>query len=154
MESLAQAAPALGSQHRSQPRAKAPGHVRVRQAHFRLSNLLSFSDTVFFGLVLLVAWFLYVIDILANYPDRYGVIAAANLLLYLASRTLQFGIAVALSDRRSELAPLAWVLPFFGLYRIVFRLVRLVAFGQELFFRWSYRDAFAPAKVREEMIVY
>jgi cellulose synthase/poly-beta-1,6-N-acetylglucosamine synthase-like glycosyltransferase len=126
----------------------------VRQAHFSLSNLLSFSDTVFFTVILLFGWMFYLAEMLIHHPDRYGVILAANFLLYLALKTVQFGIALALTDRRAELARLFWIIPFFGIYRIVSRFVRILATLQELLFRWSYRDPFAPEKVREEMIVY
>ncbi len=124
------------------------------QRHFGLLNMLSFADTMFFAVVLSIGWLVYALDLGIRRPPHWIAIAFASYLLHLALKTIQYGIALAVSPRRKELASLAVYLPLFSLYRIACRVVRLVAVIQELVFRRSYKDPFAPEKVRKEMIVY
>ncbi len=124
------------------------------QRHFSLSNLVSFVDTMFFAVVLSLGWLVYAADLSIRRPEHWVAIAFASYLLHLLLKTTQYAIALAVTPRRKELFGLAVYLPLFSFYRIVCRIVRLVAVIQEVVFRKSYRDPFAPEKVRKEMIVY
>ncbi len=126
----------------------------VRAAHFSVRNLLSFADTVFFGLILSLVWLGYVVDVLVTRPGYSLHVLAIGLTFHFLLKVLQFSIALAISNRRSEYAGLALYLPVFELYRVLQRLVRIFATLQELLFRSSYRDPFAPRKVQLEMDVY
>lgn len=126
----------------------------VFQANFSLSNLLSFIDTIFFAVFLALVWLVYIVDIIVHYPDRAGLILFVNFCLRLLLKLIQFLIALAVSERKLEYLGLILYLPLFGIYRIVMKLVRIAATLQELLFRWSYRDPFAPEKVRKQMEVY
>jgi hypothetical protein len=53
-----------------------------------------------------------------------------------------------------RLIPLLLVLPIYPFYRLFLKLIRLTALGQEVFFRKSYQDPFAPAQVRAQMEIY
>jgi cellulose synthase/poly-beta-1,6-N-acetylglucosamine synthase-like glycosyltransferase len=121
-------------------------------ANFSLSNLLSFVDTVFFGVLLTLIWVVYIIDTIINYPDMYRLILFANLCLHALLKFMQFGIVLIISERRREHLSLIPYLPFYVVYRLLLKLVRLTASLQELLFRWSYRDPFAPVKVRGQMV--
>jgi cellulose synthase/poly-beta-1,6-N-acetylglucosamine synthase-like glycosyltransferase len=126
----------------------------VRQANFSVRNLLSFVDAVGFGIVLALVWTGYTIDVALSGREHSVDILVVNLILYFMLKVCQFGIALAVSDRRREHARLAPYLPLFELYRVALRLVRIAATLQELLFRASYRDPFAPSKVQAEMEVY
>ncbi|RMH37989.1 MAG: glycosyltransferase family 2 protein [Nitrospirae bacterium] len=118
--------------------------------HFRLTNLLSFVDTVFFSVVLSLTWLIYAVHMVTVYPHRYGLILFVNYCLYSAAKLTQFAIALTISERR-ELWRLIVALPFFVAYRVCARVLRIVASLQELLFHASDRDPFAPEKVRKQM---
>ncbi|RMF85319.1 MAG: glycosyltransferase [Nitrospinota bacterium] len=124
-------------------------------AHFSLSNLVSFVDTIFFAVFLSLVWLVYFIDIILHYPNWYTKILLINYFLHLSAKLLQFLIALIISERKGEYISLVFYLPLFELYRMLFlKLIRIAALLQELFFRWSYRDPFAPEKVRNQIEVY
>jgi cellulose synthase/poly-beta-1,6-N-acetylglucosamine synthase-like glycosyltransferase len=126
----------------------------ITLAHFRVRNFISFVDTIFFGVVMAILWLVYAALILIEYPDRYALIFVAVFCMHLALRFAQFGVGLVVSDRRAELVSLIAYLPLFSVYRMVLKLIRIVATIQELVFRTSYRDEFAPAKVRGQVEVF
>lgn len=127
---------------------------RVGNAHFRILNLLSFLDTVVFSVVLSLAWLVYVADVAIRRPQWAGTILAANFFFHFLLKSCQFAIAAVVTERGRQSLDLALWLPLFGVYRIITRFVRLAAITQEVLFRWSYKDPFAPEKVRKQVTVY
>lgn len=124
------------------------------QANFSFTNMVSFFDTIFFSNVVPLLWIVYILDIHRTYPDRVWVILFANYCLHILLKLAQLLIAIDISERKTEYMSLFFCVPLFGPYRILSKLVRLLATLQELLFRWSYKDPFAPEKVRKEMEVY
>ncbi len=125
-------------------------------AGFDWRTALAFVDTMFFSVFLTLVWAVYFIHLLlVDTPERPGVIIAANFFLHMLLKLSQYLVALLLCERWREYLTLIVYTPFFGLYRILQKLVRILAVTQELLLRWSYyRDPFAPEKVRNQMEVF
>ena len=123
-------------------------------ANFRPSTFVSFFDTFLFLAVLPAMWLVYTIDMLLNFKGDYDFILLTMLVLHYFSTTLRTLIGLVVCDFEYRHLPLLLSLPFYPLYRILLKMIRLVALAQEIFFRSSYRDPFAPAQVRAQMEVY
>ena len=123
-------------------------------ANFRPSTSVSFFDTFLFLAVLPAMWLVYTIDMLLNFKGDYDFILLTMLVLHYFSTTLRTLIGLVVCDFEYRHLPLLLSLPFYPLYRILLKMIRLVALAQEIFFRSSYRDPFAPAQVRAQMEVY
>lgn len=128
--------------------------LNVKQASFDLSNFVSFLDTFFFIAVLPVIWLIYMVDIVIAYPGEYGYILVAVFILHLGLNFLRALMGLLITHRDLDFFDICIVVPMYGLYRLALKLVRIYAVGQELLFRSSYRDPFAPEKVRKNMKVY
>jgi len=124
------------------------------RASFSLSNFISFADTFFFVAILPIVWLIYMIDILVAYPGEYGYIFIAVLMLHVFLNFARALIGLLITDRTIDLRDILIAVPVYGFYRLLLKLVRITAVVQELAFRSSYRDPFAPEKVRENMKVY
>ena len=122
--------------------------------HFRVRNLLSFLDTLFFSLILAFLWVGYVIQVLIQHPDNLGLILFVNFCLFSMTKLTQLLIALSISNQGFGNLRLAWVFPCMIVYRGLERIIRIVASLQELIFRSSYRDPFSPPKVQKQMAVY
>jgi biofilm PGA synthesis N-glycosyltransferase PgaC len=120
-------------------------------ANFRLSDLVSFLDTIFFHLVLACVTVVYLVDITVNFREALPLLLLLNYTVYFAAELLEFGAAVLLSGRWTTMAALLY-LPLYNPYKMLLKFFRLIGYAQELFFRASRRDTFAPAKVRRRMI--
>jgi hypothetical protein len=94
------------------------------------------------------------VDIVIAYPGEYGYILLAVLILHLGLNFLRALMGLLITGRDIDLFDIVVAIPLYGLYRLVLKLVRIYAVSQELLFRSSYRDPFAPEKVRENMKVY
>ena len=123
-------------------------------ANFRLSSMISFADAFFFLALLPVLWLIYTVDMFFYFPGDYDFILLTMLVLHYISMTFRTltGLIVCQFDYR--LIPLLLVLPIYPFYRLFLKLIRLTALGQEVFFRKSYQDPFAPAQVRAQMEIY
>ena len=109
---------------------------------------------MFFVALLPVLWLIYMLDILIAYPGEYGYIFIAVFILHLGLNLTRALMGLLITDRDIDLFDIFVAIPLYGLYRLVLKLVRITAVTQELLFRASYRDPFAPEKVRENMKVY
>lgn len=142
---------------RSVVRNKARKHqdvFRAGLASFRLSNFISFVDTLFFTVVLPLGWLIYVCDILINYSGDYAFVFLTTLMFYVVFTYGRVLVAELVTGRELDWVDFLLVIPVFGLYRLTVKLVRICAVMQEFLFRASYRDPFAPEQVRANMKVY
>ncbi len=119
--------------------------------NFRLREVVSFVDSLFFHVVLSFMTVFYLIDMSINYPHLLPFILILNYILYFSSELIEFATAVILSKRWGDLVHIIY-LPIFNPYKIFLKFFRIVGYIQELFFNYSYRDAFSPLKVRQRMI--
>ena len=126
----------------------------IKNNNFSLSNLWAFFDNIFFLMLMPFAWVLYLIDLFLHYTDVIMLILFVNLCLHLLLRFAQFTIAVILSERKKLPFELLPYLFFYGIYMMFYKIVRVIAYLQELLFRFSYKDPFAPEKIRKKMIRY
>ncbi len=126
----------------------------VMAANFRFSNFFSFVDNLFYGVLLPVLWFFYLIDTAINYPRDYGYILFTVVAVQLGLHSIRVTLASSVSGARIDWSDLLLTFPFYSFYRIAIKLVRIVSVFQELLFRSSYQDPFVPKKVREQMEIY
>ncbi|MCB7129504.1 MAG: glycosyltransferase, partial [Candidatus Brocadiales bacterium] len=119
--------------------------------NFMIRTTLSFMDTIFFHVVLAVLSLVYLIDLSVNYRQIMIFILVVNYLAYFLAECLELIIAAILTRSWSNLG-LFLYLPVYNPYKIMLKIFRVVAYFQELVFRYSYHDPFAPYKVRERMI--
>jgi biofilm PGA synthesis N-glycosyltransferase PgaC len=116
--------------------------------HFKFPSFFSFVENITFSIILNVKWFVYLGDMLYNYPSVWVSIFVTNVLLYTATNYLKF-ILYALYRTRKN-APMSYYLVYipcmvlyFGFY---LRLVRTIAHIQEFVFKSSYKDPWNPLK--------
>lgn len=112
---------------------------------------MSFLDTLFFSVVITCFWMVYVFDMFMSYPERFFMILFANYILHLLLKVPQVAIGFWISRRRATHLMTLLCLPLYTGYKIFLKFVRFIAIIQELFFRSSFNDPFAPGKVRQEM---
>ena len=119
--------------------------------NFDYTNLLAVCEPFFSHLILAWITLFYVIDMIVHFPLFLPAILLANYFLYLCMSMIEFIIAVALSERKlDDITGLVYL----GMYHSFIwfhKIIRLVAYIQEIFFYSSYRDPFAPKKVRRNM---
>lgn len=119
--------------------------------NFRLREVVSFVDSLFFHVVLSLVTVFYLIDISVNYPRILPFILLLNYLLYFFSELIELVTAVALSKRWEDLTFVIFM-PIFNPYKILLKFFRIIGYAQELFFSYSYLDHFTPYKVRQRMM--
>lgn len=125
-----------------------------RNRHFRLGNLVSFLDSMFYSVGLAFIWAVYLVQIMIQMPARMEIIFLAHYYLFTVMKLAQLGIALVVSERGAAYSQLLWVIPITVLYRKALRIFRIVASIHELCCRASSRDPFAPEKVRKQMPIY
>jgi len=119
--------------------------------NFRLIDAITFIDSIFFHLILSAVTVTYLVDMSVNYPTTLPLILMINFIVYFCAEVVELLVATVLSGRKADLKLLLYV-PLFNPYKLFIKLVRLSAYGQELFMKFSYHDPFAPIKVRQRMI--
>jgi cellulose synthase/poly-beta-1,6-N-acetylglucosamine synthase-like glycosyltransferase len=125
--------------------------ILLPTANFNFSNFLAVMDNIFFNFILNFKWFIYIIDIIVNFPHVLKYIVLMNYLLYFISNIAQFIIALKLTPDR-EIAKryrkLIVYLPLMPLYHGIFiRCIRTYSYLAELLFKKSYEDPWNPWKV-------
>ena len=115
---------------------------------FKFSNFISSFENITYNLVLNFKWWLYAIDMTVNYPTILLFIIPFNILLYTITNFLKFLIFSLFRTRKNEsvsyfLIYLPCLVFYFGLY---LRIVRTIAYVDELFFKRSYEDNWNPSK--------
>ncbi len=122
-----------------------------RSKNFRLKDVITFADSIFFHVVLSFMTMFYLLDISLNYPQALPVLLLINFFLYFCAELVELIIATIFINSPRDLA-LSIYMPIFNPYKLLLKVIRVSAYCQELFFRYSSRDPFAPLKVRQEMI--
>ncbi len=115
---------------------------------FKFSNFISSFENITYNLVLNFKWWVYVTDMTINYPSILLFIIPFNILLYTTTNFLKFLIFSLFRTRKNEsisyfLIYLPCMVIYFGLY---LRIVRTIAYIDELFFKRSYEDNWNPSK--------
>ncbi len=121
------------------------------RATWRPENALSTLDSVFFHVVLAFTSVVYLVDMLFNYRGLLLWILAGNYALYLLAETFEALVLLGFSERPGVDARSLVYLPLFNPYKRLLKFVRIWGYLEEILARASYRDPFAPAKVRARM---
>lgn len=119
--------------------------------NFRLIDVITFFDSLFYHVALSFLTAIYLVDMCINYPDYVVSLLFINYCLYFVAELLELIIAARLSGRKEDLKLLLY-LPLINPFKIFLKFVRLWAYCQELFLRYSNVDPFAPYKVRQRYI--
>ena len=122
-----------------------------RSKNFRLKDAMTFVDSIFFHVVLSILTILYLIDVSITYPEAMPALLLINFFLYFCAELLELVIATIFTNSPRDLC-LAIYMPIFNPYKLILKVVRVAAYCQEYFFRYSLRDPFAPFKVRQKMV--
>jgi poly-beta-1,6-N-acetyl-D-glucosamine synthase len=115
---------------------------------FRFSNFISSAENITYNLLLNIKWWIYLFDMVINFPSLLGFIFPFNVLLYTCNNFLKFFVFSLFRERKNEsivyfLPYLPFMVIYFGFY---LRIVRSIAYFQEFFFKKSYNDAWNPSK--------
>jgi cellulose synthase/poly-beta-1,6-N-acetylglucosamine synthase-like glycosyltransferase len=115
---------------------------------FRISNFIAFVENITYNILLNIKWYFYLADMVFNFAGQLMFIIPMNLLLYTINSFLKFLVFSIFRDRKNE--SVSWFLIYLPLMVLYFgyflRIVRSVAYFQEIFFKTSYRDSWNPAK--------
>jgi cellulose synthase/poly-beta-1,6-N-acetylglucosamine synthase-like glycosyltransferase len=121
--------------------------VFIPNQGFSLSNFFSFSENIIYNLVLNVKWYIYFFDMINNYPSQLGYIILTNFFLYTTTNFIKFVLFSLFRPRRESLVYFIPYMPLMVIYFGYFlRIVRTIAYIQELFFKMSYKDPWNPQK--------
>ena len=134
---------------RSLVRFRLRKHLDVFYPHkgFKFGNFVGFVENIFYNLILNIKWYVYIIDMIINYPHMLWLIAPVNYLLYTVSGFIQQFTISKFSERAEEERHLFFYVPLMVIYVGYFlRLCNTFAYVRELFFKSSYRDPWNPQK--------
>jgi len=116
--------------------------------HFKFGDFFSFVENIGYSVILNIKWFIYLGDMLYNYPSIWVTIFITNILLYTCTNYLKFLLYSLFRTRKN--APVSYFLIYIPCMVIYFgfylRLVRTIAHFQEFFFKKSYNDPWNPLK--------
>jgi cellulose synthase/poly-beta-1,6-N-acetylglucosamine synthase-like glycosyltransferase len=122
--------------------------IFIPNENFSILNFLSFLENIFFTIVLNLKWYFYIIDIVLNFPGILGMILVMNFFLYTCSNAFKLLLFNFFRERKNS--PIYIYFPFIPLMVIYhgyfLRIVRSIAYVQEIFFKSSYKDAWNPEK--------
>ncbi len=115
---------------------------------FRFSNFISFVENITYNLILNIKWYFYLFDMVVNFTSQLIFIVPMNILLYTANNFLKFFVFSLFRERKNEtvnyfLIYLPLMVFYFGYF---LRIVRTIAYIQEIFFKASYKDNWNPQK--------
>lgn len=115
--------------------------------NFRFSNFFSFFENVFFGLILDITWLYYMLRIIIVNPEFLLFWLPVKYLIYLLLYFMQFLTCLTIvRDKRKFMSKIIYV-PLYPIYMGYFmRIVRTVAYFDEIFFYDSYKDPWNPQK--------
>jgi cellulose synthase/poly-beta-1,6-N-acetylglucosamine synthase-like glycosyltransferase len=122
---------------------------------FRFINMLSSAEILFYTVVFTVPFFFYLISIYIFFRQKFVVILFTVYLLYFTMDLIQFFISWGFTRKKRENISLLIYLPLFSLYMGYFnRLIRMIAYLDEFFFRRSYKDPYIPEKVARKTKIW
>jgi poly-beta-1,6-N-acetyl-D-glucosamine synthase len=121
-----------------------------RLSTFRLIDVLALVDVIVFQALLAFAFPVYLVWLFYHYGGLAGTILEATLVGLVVLNVVSFMAAAAIGIQ----TPFRFVL-YLPLYTVLqlslMRVVRIIAFTQELIFRSSYRDPYVPARVMSQV---
>lgn len=121
-----------------------------RLAVLRLRDVVLLVDIVVFQVLLALAFPFYLLWLYVYLGELATVIIAATLILYAGFNMLAF--AAAYVGGAQVPFSLIFYVPLYTVWQVTFlRMVRVVAFVQEIAFRSSYRDTYVPARVMSQV---
>jgi biofilm PGA synthesis N-glycosyltransferase PgaC len=125
--------------------------IWIPNKNFRFSNFFSFFENVFFGLVLDITWLFYMLRIIIDYPEFLIFWLPVKYLLYLLLYSMQFLTCLLIvKDKKKFMSKIIYV-PLYPFYMGYFmRIVRTIAYFDELFFYDSYKDPWNPQKTSKK----
>lgn len=122
--------------------------VFIPDENFSILNFLSFLENIFFTIILNIKWYIYIIDVVINFPGILGMVLVMNFFLYSCSNAFKLLLFNFFRERKNS--PIYIYFPFIPLMVIYhgyyLRIVRTVAYIKELFFKSSYKDEWNPEK--------
>ncbi|GAB4265206.1 glycosyltransferase family 2 protein [Deferrisoma sp.] len=121
------------------------------RAVWRPENAVSSADSVFFHVVLAFTSLAYLIDMVLHYPSILPWVILGNYVLYFLAEVFEAAVMIGFSERPGMDARSLVYLPLFNLYKRLLKFARVSGYLEEILFKGSYRDPFAPAKVRPRM---
>jgi len=118
---------------------------------FDIRNFLTVAENIFFNFILNFFWYIYMIDIIVNFTQEILYVLVAGLMLYSASKFLQYLVVLILSsDWKRKLKYIVY-LPGMVLYTGYYiRFVRTAAYIKEFFFKESFDDNWNPHKTSSQ----
>lgn len=115
---------------------------------FRWGNFISFVENVTYNLLLNIKWYFYIFDMAFNFTGLLPWIIPMNICLYTVNNYLKYVVFSVFRERKLE--PKGYFLPYIPCLVFYFgyflRIVRSIAYIQELFFKASYKDPWNPGK--------
>ena len=115
---------------------------------FKFSNFFSFLENVTYNLILNLKWIFYILDMAINFTSYLWFIIPMNIFIYTTNNYLKYFVFSFFRDRKNEavgyfLVYLPCMVFYFGYF---LRIVRSIAYFQELVYRASYNDPWNPQK--------
>lgn len=132
---------------------------RVRKHHdiwkpdknFKFSNFLSFFENVFFGLVLDFLWITYMFQIIIMNPEFLLIWFPFKYSIYVVLSMCSFLYTLWASKEKMKILKKIFYVPLFPLYMGYYmRIVRAIAYIDELVFYDSYKDVWNPEKTSKQ----
>lgn len=121
--------------------------IWIPNKNFRFSNFFSFFENVFFGLVLDITWMFYMLRIIIEYPEFLIFWLPVKYLLYLLLYFMQFLTCLMIVKNKKKFISKIIYVPLYPFYMGYFmRIVRTIAYFDEIFFYDSYKDPWNPKK--------
>jgi cellulose synthase/poly-beta-1,6-N-acetylglucosamine synthase-like glycosyltransferase len=110
------------------------------------ANFLELLQEFILQVLMPFGYLIYLALMLVFYPTYLPFILVLVYVIYVLTNVLLLGIAVAISERRSEEWGLLWYSIVMPLYKSYFRWVRVTSYVRE-FFRVRYTDPYLPDTV-------
>lgn len=118
---------------------------------FRFSDFFAFFDNVFFALFLDALWIYYMVKIIIVEPQFLLVWFPFKYSIYLMVNFGQFLFPLAISKNKRNIWPKFIYLPLYPIYiGYYMRIVRTIAYIDEIIFYDSYKDPWNPAKTSKK----
>ncbi|MDX9704269.1 MAG: glycosyltransferase [Weeksellaceae bacterium] len=119
--------------------------------NFRRANFFSFFENVFFGLVLDFLWIFYMMKILIEIPEFLIVWIPFKYTIYTAISFVIYIFALSVSKEQKEFLKKIIYIPLYPIYMGYYlRIVRTIAYIDELIFYDSYKDNWNPQKTSKK----
>lgn len=125
--------------------------VWIPDRNFNWRNFLSFLDSVLFAFILDFTWIFYMFKIIIEAPLFLLYWVPFKFAVYFLLNVVRFLYAVIWVENKKEVLSKVFYLPLYPIYIGYFmRIVRAIAYLDELFFYDSFRDQWNPHKTSRE----